>query len=72
MLTGVSSSGFLASVVLHNFFYALGVLTINFVVLHYFFEFLHAAFFLVGIVVCPIVFIIGAVTGTRQFIRTQD
>lgn len=72
LLMGLSSSGFLASVLLHNFFYALGVLTVNISLLHYLFEFLHAGFFIIGVVVCPIVFVISTVTGAKLLIHTQD
>lgn len=61
LLTGISTIGFPVSVILHNFFYALGVLAENIVVLNFLFEFLHAAFFLIGLIVCPIVFIIGII-----------
>ena len=50
LLTGISAIGFPVSVVLHNFFYALGVLTENIVVLKFLFEILHAAFFLIGLI----------------------
>lgn len=72
MLIGVSSSGFLISVVLHNFLYALGVLTTNIFFLHYLFEFLHAAFFIIGTILCPIGFIIGVVSSVKLLIHTQD
>lgn len=61
LLTGACSSGLLVSVVLHNLFYALGVITENIIVLHYLFEALHVAFFLIGIFVCPIGFLIDAI-----------
>ncbi len=61
MMTGSSSVAFLASVLLHNFFYALTMISENIVVLKYFFEALHVIFFLIGIPASPIVFIIGAV-----------
>lgn len=61
MLVGFSAAGFLVLVILHNLMYALAVLTENIVVLHYTFEFLHAAFFLIGLIGCPIGFIVGVV-----------
>jgi len=72
LIMGFSSSGFLTSVVLHNLLYALGILTINIVPLHYLFEFLHVAFFMIGVVACPIGFIISTVAGAKLLIHTQD
>lgn len=60
VLTGVSAAGFFVSVLLHNFLYALAVLTVNIKILHCLFEFLHAAFFLIGLLACPLGFLIGA------------
>ncbi len=69
---GISASGVLVSIVLHNFLYALGVLTKNIILLHYIFEFLHAAFFIIGLVICPIVFVISLVNSLRLPIHTRD
>jgi len=63
VLTGASAVGFLASVILHNLFYALWVVTKDIVWLSYLMEGLHAAFFIVAIFVCPIGFFIGALVG---------
>ena len=72
MLVGISSSGFLASVLLHNFFYALGILAENVSFLRLFFELLHVAFFIAGIIGCPLGFLIGALGAARILIRNQD
>ena len=61
ILTGLGAAGFFVCVLLHNFLYALGVLTENIAVLHYLFEFLHAAFFLIGLLLCPLAFVIGVI-----------
>ena len=45
VLTGVSAAGILAFSVLHNFFYALGIITAHIKLLKYFFEFLHGVSF---------------------------
>ena len=55
-LAGGGSAGFLIGAVLHNFLYALGVLTGWGV-----FEFLHAAAFLIALIGCPIVFLVGVI-----------
>ena len=61
VLVGGSAAFFLISVLLHNFMYALAILTENSMILHATFEFLHAAFFILGIIGCPIAFIVGVV-----------
>jgi len=60
-LTGGSAILFLVSVLLHNFFYALAIYFSEIVVLKAIFEILHAGFFLVGILGCPVVFLVGVV-----------
>jgi hypothetical protein len=61
LLTGISALGFFACIILHNFFYALGILSENIPVLPYLMEFLHAAFFLIGIIVCPLGYLVGLI-----------
>jgi len=61
MLTGASAAGFFLSVLLHNAFYGLAVITDHITILRYLMEVLHVAFFLIAIFVCPIGFLIGAV-----------
>ena len=67
ILTGASSVGFLVSVLLHNFFYGLGIIAANITVLKYLMEGLHVAFFLIGIFACPIGFVVGAVGSIMMF-----
>jgi len=69
MLTGASSSGFFVSILLHNFLYGLAVITARITILHYLMEILHGLFFIVGIVVCPIGFLIGIVGSIVLFIK---
>ena len=59
LLTGVSAVGFPLFVVLHNFFYALGVLSLRFLILLQVFEILHVVAFLISLIICPIGFIVG-------------
>lgn len=61
ILTGASAAGFFIGIFLHNFLYAAAVLTSHIAVLHYLFEVLHAIFFFLAILVCPIGFLVGAV-----------
>ena len=60
LLTGFSAPGVLLFTILHNFFYALATLT-NITFLKQFLEFLHASSFIISLIVCPIVFLIGVV-----------
>lgn len=59
MLTGISAAGFFVSIVLHNLLYALAIITSHIVILKYLFEFLHAVFFILAVVVCPLGYLIG-------------
>ncbi len=56
MITGISAIFPFASTILHNFFYALGIVFEN---LAGFFEFLHGLFFILGLAVAPLLFIVG-------------
>lgn len=69
MLTGVSSAGFFVSILLHNFLYGLAVITARITILHYLMEALHGLFFIVGIIVCPIGFLIGVVGTIVLFVK---
>lgn len=60
VLTGVSASGFLVSVLLHNLLYALSTIT-HFLVLKYLFEVFHIAFFISAIFICPLGFLTGII-----------
>jgi hypothetical protein len=71
ILTGVSAAGFFVSIVLHNLLYALAIVASHIVVLKYIFEFLHAAFFILAILVCPLGFLIGATGSTIIFIKKK-
>ena len=61
ILLGASVIGFAVGVVLHNVFYGFGKVTADITVLHYLFEFLHVAFFLIAIFVCPAGLLVGVV-----------
>jgi len=69
LLTGGSVVGFFACVLLHNFLYALAILTANITILHYLFEVLHVIFFLIAILLCPLGFLIGIIGSLFQFIK---
>jgi len=69
LLTGISAVGFLTSIFLHNAFYALGIVTGHIVILGYLTQVIHAAFFLIAIFVCPLVFLIGLIGSIVIFIK---
>ena len=71
LLTGASAASFLPSVILHNFFYALGVITSHIAVLSYLMEVFHVVFFLIGVVVCPLGFLVGVVGSVVVTIRKR-
>ncbi len=58
MLTGVSAIILLPSAILHNLFYGFATVSENF---EYLFKALHVVFFIVGIVVTPVTFIVGVI-----------
>lgn len=60
-MTGISAASILPASILHNVFYAFGIMSENILVLKVFFEFLHVAFFLFAIPVCPILFLVGVI-----------
>ena len=70
ILTGASAIGPLVGSVLHNVFYAFAILTEHITVLHYIFEFVHAAFFIIALLVCPAVFLVGVI-GTIVLLRKR-
>jgi len=61
LLTAASAAGVFIFVLLHNGFYALATVADQIPVLGTGLEFLHAAFFIVALIVCPLGFLTGAV-----------
>ena len=61
ILVGASAAGFFVCVLLHNFLYALNVITSDIIILRYLTEVLHVTFFLIAVFVCPLGFLIGAI-----------
>jgi len=69
LLSGISAVVFLVSIILHNLFYALAILSEDILILKYLFEVLHIAFFFIGIPICPILFLIGIIGSLILFLR---
>jgi hypothetical protein len=61
ILFGAGLVGFPLFAVLHNVFYALAEIAKDVAIVHYSMEFLHGAFFIIAIIVCPPAVLIGAV-----------
>ena len=70
LLTGASAAGFFVFSVLHNVFYALGILSSNIPVLVNLMEILHVLSFIIAILVCPICFLIGLI-GSSILLRNS-
>jgi len=71
ILTGISAAGFFVSVLLHNFFYGLGVMARQIVVLSCLLEILHVLFFIIAIFICPLGFLIGVAGSVVLFIKRE-
>jgi hypothetical protein len=71
ILVASPAIAFLASVILHNFLYALAVISKDLPILPHIFEFLHATFFLLGLLGAPIIFIIGAIWSGILFYKKR-
>ena len=69
ILTGVSAVSPLVFSILHNFFYALGIIGENIIVIKYIMEILHVASFIIALLVSPIGFLVGAIGVIVLFIR---
>lgn len=71
LLTGASSAGFFVFIILHNLFYAFAVISENITILKYILEFLHAGFFLIAVIVCPIGILIGMIGTIILYIKKK-
>lgn len=69
ILAGASAVLFFVSVLLHNFFYALGMITSHIILLKYLMEILGVVFFIIAVFICPIGFLIGAIGGIVLLIK---
>jgi hypothetical protein len=61
LLTAASAAGVFVFILLHNGFYALATVADQIPLLVPVLEFLHAAFFIVALIVCPLGFLVGAI-----------
>ncbi len=71
LLTGSSIVGFFVFVILHNLFYALGIITGHITVLKYLMEIIHVVFFIIAVLICPIGFLVGAIGSIVLLIKKK-
>jgi len=71
ILTGASFGGFIVSVILHNVFYGLEIISSEFTVLSYLMGILEVFFFLVAVFVCPIGFLVGVIGSIVMLIKKK-
>jgi len=71
LLTGVSAISFFIFVFLHNVFYGLGKITANIILLKNLMEILHVISFIIALLVCPLMFLIGSIGSVIIFIKTR-
>ena len=71
LLCGASSTGLVLFSVLHNAFYALAELTADSPLLSQSMDVLEVATFILGVLVCPVAFVVGAVGVVVLLIRAR-
>lgn len=69
LLAGFSAVGIFIFVVLHNMFYALGVVAEDIKTLKILAEALHVVFFFLALIVAPVGFLTGIIGGIKYIIR---
>ncbi len=72
LLTGGSAAGFFVSVFLHNFFYAMGILTADIPLLSSLMGVLDVLFFFVAVIACPLCFLVGTIGSIVLFIKRSQ
>ncbi len=71
LLTGISAISFFIFVFLHNVFYGLEVISSNIILLKNLMEILHVAFFIIALLICPLMFLIGSIGSIIIFIKIK-
>jgi len=61
LITGSSAISPLVFTILHNFFYALTILSSNILILKFVFEFLHVTSFLIATIIAPTLFLVSVI-----------
>jgi len=71
LLTGISAISFFIFIFLHNIFYALAEISSNVTILKYLMKFLEGMFFIMATLICPLMFLIGAMGSIIIFIKIR-
>jgi len=71
ILSSASAIFFFVSVMLHNLFYGLAILTSNFTLLRYLMLCLNVVFFIVAVFVCPVLFLVGVIGNIALMLRKK-
>jgi len=69
LLTSVSAVSVLVFIVLHNLFYALGVVAEDIKILKILAEALHVIFFFISIIIAPIGFLVGVIGSIKYIVK---
>ena len=72
ILTGIAPAAVVLGTILHNVFYAFGVITSSIPVLHFLMEAFHIAFFIIAIFIAPLGFLVGAVGAAVLFVKKRN
>ncbi len=70
-LIGISAIGFFVSILLHNLFYGLSIITSQTTWLSYLAKGLEGGFFILGVFICPFGFLGGIITSFLLFIKRK-
>ena len=69
ILAGASTTGFALGSVLHNAFYALATVTVQWPILNTTMDILEVAFFVIATLLCPVAFVVGTVGAIVLMVR---
>jgi len=71
LLTGASATSFFIFVFLHNVFYGLEVISSNIILLKNLMGILHIIFFIIALLICPLIFLISTIGSIIIFIEKR-
>ena len=71
LLTGIPAISFFIFIFLHNIFYALAEISGDIIILKYLMKFLEGIFFIIAILICPLIFLIGVIGSIISFIKIR-
>jgi hypothetical protein len=71
LINGLSAFGLMLFAILHNLMYALAEMVSNGVITTLL-EFMSGTFFIIGVIGCPVVFLVSSVLAAMQFKKVKD